>query len=281
VRVRTSRLLLLWLAVVFLGGMLLLALAGDAEARRELPAQAAAWITIGLIVFAGWWFKVRPRRELHQEQARWLGLRSAPGDPLGYFERPFALLGHAAGAKDIENTSWGTWKGREVVVIDYWFARSSDPNRNDFRYFTCAATSVPDGWPNLSIVPRGFGSRLAASMGSRGIAFELESFNRAFEVRADDPRFAHALVDGRMMSWLEGLPPDTGFEISNGTLLCRTPRRPDRDVTAALETMETFLDRVPPVMDSLFGEPDRRQERSQGEAEVEEEEDGRETYGVE
>jgi len=256
VRVRTSRLLLLWLAVVFLGGMLLLALAGDAEARRELPAQAAVWITIGLIVFAGWWFKVKPRRELHQEQARWLGLRSAPGDPLGYFERSFALLGHAAGAKDIENTSWGTWKGREVVVIDYWYARSSDPNRNDYRYFTCAATSVPAGWPNLSIVPRGFGSRLAASMGSRGIAFELESFNRAFEVRADDPRFAHALVDGRMMSWLEGLPPDTGFEISDGTLLCRTPRRPDGDVTAALQTMQTFLDRVPPVMDSLFGGPD-------------------------
>ena len=52
-------------------------------------------------------------------------------------------------------------------------------------------------------------------------------------------------------------------------------------MTAALETMQTFLDRVPPVMDSLFGEPDRRQERSQSEAEVEEEEDGRETYGVE
>ena len=40
-RVRTSRTILIWLAVVFLGGMLLLALAGDAEARRELPAQVA------------------------------------------------------------------------------------------------------------------------------------------------------------------------------------------------------------------------------------------------
>jgi hypothetical protein len=107
VRVRTSRTILLWLAVVFLGGMLLLALAGDAEARRELPAQVVAWGTIGLVLFAGWWFKVRPRRDLHQDQARRLGLRSAPGDPLGYLDRPFALLGHAAGAKDVENTSWG------------------------------------------------------------------------------------------------------------------------------------------------------------------------------
>ncbi|MGH2640840.1 MAG: hypothetical protein ACRDGO_03980 [Actinomycetota bacterium] len=252
-RVRTSRRLLLGLGVVFLGGMLLLALTGDAEARRELPAQVAAWGAIGLIVFAGWWFKVRPRRELHQEQARWLHLQSAPGDRFGYFQRQFALLGQVAGAKDIENTSWGTWRGMEVVVIDYWFARSSDPNRNDYRSFTCATTSVPDAWPNLSIVPEGFAGRLAASMGSRGIEFELESFNRAFEVRCDDPRFAHALIDGRMMTWLEALPPDTGFEISDGTLVCRTPRRPDADVEWALETMRTFLDRIPPVFSSFFG----------------------------
>jgi hypothetical protein len=252
-RVRTSRTVLLWLAVVFLGGMVLLALAGDAEARRELPAQVAAWSTIGLILFAGYWFKVRPRRELHQEQARWLRLRSAPGDPLGYFDRPFALLGHAATAKDIENTSWGTWRGMEVVVIDYWFARSSDPNRNDYRYYTCAATQVPSVWPNLSIVPEDVGSRLATSVGRRDIEFELESFNRAFQVRSDDPRFAHALVDARMIAWLLELPPETGFEISDGTLLCRTPRRLDGDVSWALETMATFLERVPPVIGSLFG----------------------------
>ena len=252
-RVRTSRTILLWLAVIFLGGMLLLTLAGDAEARRELPAQVATWGFIGLLFFLGWWFKVRPRRELHQAQARSLGLRSAPGDPLGYFQRPFALLGHAAGAKDIENTSWGSWRGMEVVVIDYWFARSSDPSRSDYRYYTCAATPVPPEWPDLSIIPKGFGSRLATSMGDRDIEFELESFNRALEVRSGDARFAHALVDARMMSWLLELPPDTGFEILDGSLMCRTPRRLDRDVTSTLETMATFLARVPPVIGSLFG----------------------------
>ena len=252
-RVRTSRTILFWLGVFVLGGMLLLALAGDAEAKRQLPAQVATWGFIGLLFFLGWWFKVKPRRDLHQDQARSLGLRSAPGDPLGYFERPYALLGHAATAKDIENTSWGSWRGMEVVVIDYWFARSSDPSRSDYRYFTCAATPVPADWPNLSIVPEGIGSRLATAMGGRDIEFELESFNRAFEVRSSDPRFAHALVDARMMTWLMDLPPETGFEILDGVLMCRTPRRLDRDVSWALETMATFLARVPPVVESLFG----------------------------
>jgi hypothetical protein len=112
---------------------------------------------------------------------------------------------------------------------------------------------VPSAWPNLSIVPEELGSRIATAMGGRDIDFELESFNREFQVRSDDPRFAHALVDARMIAWLQELPSDTGFEILDGTLLCRTPRRLDRDLTWALGTMESFLDRVPPVIESLFG----------------------------
>lgn len=252
-KVPTARRILLWLAVVFLGGMVLLAVTGDANARRELPAQVAAWGTIGALLFAGWWFKVRPRRELHQDEARTLGLRSAPGDSLGFFERPFALLDHAATAKDIENTSWGTWQGIEVAVFDYWFARSSDPQVQDHRYFTCATTSVPVAWPDILIAPEGWSARLAGSLGLRGVEFESEEFNRVFEVQADDRRFASALIDGAMMGWLLDLPRGTGFEISNGTLLCQTPRRPDRDIAWALDSMAMFMSRIPPVVESLYG----------------------------
>jgi hypothetical protein len=141
----------------------------------------------------------------------------------------------------------------DVVVLDYWFARSSDPSRSDHRYSICASTPVPAAWPNISILPEGLGSRFATSLGHRDIEFELESFNRAFEVRSGDQRFVHALIDARMMTWLQELPPGTGFEILDGTLLCRTPRRADDDATWTLETMVAFLERVPPVIESLFG----------------------------
>jgi hypothetical protein len=253
VKAGTAKKVLIGLGALFLGSMLLMALAGDQEARRELPAQIAAWGTIAALFVAGWWFRVRPRRELHRDQARSLRLRSAPGDPLGFFRRPFALLGQAASAKDIENTSWGTWRGMDVAVFDYWFARSSDPNRNDYRYFTCATTPVPADWPDISIVPEGLWSRLAGAVGGGDVGFELERFNRAFVVRSADRRFASALIDVRMMEWLLGLPSDTGFEILDGTLLCQTPRRDDADVTWSLETMATFMTQVPPVVASLFG----------------------------
>lgn len=251
-RVRTTRTVLIVLAVVFLGGMLVLAIGGDESSRRELPAQLAAWGTVGLVLFGAWWFRVRPRRELHRDEARSLALRSAPGDPLGYFDRGFALLAHVGGAKDIENTSWGTWRGLDVVVIDYWFTPSSADTRAETRSYTCAATPVPPTWPNLSIVPAGRGAALADTL-RPDLSFESERFNRSFEVRSPDPRFAHALLDARMIAWLEDLTPDTGFELRDGTLLCRTPRSPAGDLGWALETMAAFLERIPPVVRSLYG----------------------------
>jgi hypothetical protein len=255
VKVRTSRTILIVLAAVFLGGMAVMALSGDRSARRELPAQLAAWTTVGLVVFAGYWFKVRPRRELHQDEARSLSLRSAPGDAFGFLDRRFLLLGERATAKDVENTSWGTWRGRDVTVIDYWLARSSDPSRDDYEYFTCAATPVPADWPDLSIVPSRGPGWVTDAIEGRPIEFELERFNRAFDVRCADRRFALALVDGRMIEWLLGLPEGTGFEVAGATLLARIPRTTWDDVSASLETMNAFMGRIPPVVASLF--PDR------------------------
>jgi hypothetical protein len=253
VKVRTSRTILLWLAVVFLGGIVALALAGDAEARRELPAQLAAWATIAAIFFAGWWFRVRPRRDLHRAEASGLRLTTAPGDPLGMLDRGFVLLGDMATAKDVENTSWGTWHGLDVVVFDYWFARSSDPSIDDRRPFTCATTSVPDAWPDLAIVPRDAFGTIARALGLRGVEFELERFNRAFVVRSMEPRFASALIDASMIDWLLGLPRGTGFEIHGPMLLAIAPRPTFDDLTFALETMQAFLERIPPVVASLYG----------------------------
>jgi hypothetical protein len=216
VKVRTSRTILLWLAVVFLGGVVVLAVTGDAEASG-------------------------------------LRLTTAPGDPLRMLDRGFALLGGLATAKDVENTSWGTWRGLDVVVFDYWFARSSDPSIDDRRTFTCASTSVPDAWPDLAIAPRDVFGTIAHALGLRGVEFELERFNRAFEVRSADPRFASALIDAAMIDRLLGLPPGTGFEIHGSTLLAISPRPTFDDLTFALQTLQAFRDRIPPVVASLYG----------------------------
>ena len=249
----TAKKVLIGLGAFFLGSMLLMALAGDEGARRELPAQVAAWGTIAALILAGWWFKVRPRRELHRDQAGRLGFTSAPGDPLGFLHRPFLFLRVPASVREVDNTSWGTWRGMDVAVFDYWFARSSDPSRDDFEYHTCATAPIPLDWPGLAVFPERLGSRLADAVGMRDVELELEKFNRAFQVRTEDRRFASAMLDPRMMEWLLGLPTGSGCEIAGGSLLFHLPRRLDRDLEGVLEAMATFLDRVPPVIRSLYG----------------------------
>jgi hypothetical protein len=120
VKAGTAKKVLIGLGAFFLGSMLLMALAGDQDARRELPAQIAAWGTIAALFVAGLWFRVRPRRELYRDQARSLRLRSAPGDPLGFCRRPFALLGQVASAKTSRNVLGyvaGDGRGRLRLLV--------------------------------------------------------------------------------------------------------------------------------------------------------------------
>lgn len=62
------------------------------------------------------------------------------------------------------------------------------------------------------------------AVGLRDVEFELETFNRFAEIRADDRRFASAAVDQRMMRWLLEPGPAHGFQLHRGWLLAWMPR---------------------------------------------------------
>jgi hypothetical protein len=252
-RARTAKRLLIAIGAFMVGSLALMAITGDEEARELLGEQVVVWILIGGLFLAAWWFKVRPRRAYHRDQAARLGFTTAPGDPLRFLDRPFLFLRATAGMRDVENTSWGTWRGMDITVFDYWFARSSDPTRDDYEYFTCATAPVPVTWRRVAVLPARLRTRIADAASLPRITLEVGAFNRAFDVRTDDPRFANALLDQRMLEWLLGLPDGSGFEIVDGTVLVHVPRRVDRDVEGALSTLAALRDRIPAVVGSLFG----------------------------
>jgi hypothetical protein len=134
--------------------------------RRDAAAGVVAVLLLGALLVAGWRFKVQPRREYQRAQANELRLASAPGDPLRFLDRGFVLLRRPAAVRDVENTSWGTWHGRDVAVFDFWLARSSDATVDDYEYYTCAVTPVPDTWPRLSISRERIETRLADALGA-------------------------------------------------------------------------------------------------------------------
>ena len=95
-------------------------------------------------------------------------------------------------------------------------------------------------------------ARHAAGLG--GQEFELENFNRLFEVRTDDRRLASAVVDQRMMGWLLESDPVLGFQVQDDWLLAWMPRLPAQELERVLTMVEGFHERIPRAVWSLYGD---------------------------
>jgi hypothetical protein len=244
-------------AIVGLGGFLTLGLLmtlmkGDAQGARDVALAIVGMLVIGGLAGGAWWIRTQPRRSAAEDAARTLGFRFSARDTFGLIDLPFPLLRRVATVRGLENVMVGTWHGIDVKLFDYWYARSSNPALNDFERFSCVVTPLPTWWPDLLIAPETLTTRAMDHLDKREVHLESEAFDRAFMVRAADPRFASALLDARMMQWLLEHADRTGFEVANGMLLCSCPRLQPWEVQPLLETAAAFLDQVPDVVSSLY-----------------------------
>lgn len=192
------------------------------------------------------------RRAAVEREARRLGLSFSRRDPFRVLDsdfHPFLHFGKLPGTQGVENVVWGERAGREVRAFEYWRPAEDEPIR-----YSCAMVRIPDAWPSLLVRRHGplDVARNAAGLG--GQEFELETFNRLFEVRADDRRLASAVVDQRMMVWLLESDPALGFQLQHGWLLAWMPRMPPRELERVLATVEGFHERIPRAVWSLYGD---------------------------
>ena len=240
--------------VVWSATVLLLLATGDPDAPGLLKQLLAVSITVVGIAWAGYRYRILPRRGSFESQARDAGLQAQAGDPLGLLQMPFAMFRRSASARDLENTAWGLRNDRETVVADYWLAPSSDTTRDDYERFVCVIDLARPEWPNVSVVPTGLASILKGAVGLDDVDLESDRFDRVFDVRTTDRRFASALLDARMMEWLLLQPPGVGFEVVGGKLMVfgPRPRTSIDDLPRALRRFDGFLDQVPPVVSSLY-----------------------------
>lgn len=205
-----------------------------------------------MLGYLGYRYRVLPRRGSFDDQARGAGLAWQPGDPLGLLDTPFALFRRGAGVREIENTASGAHGGVHVIVADHWYAASSDPSLDDHERFTCVLSASPREWPDLAVVPEGLASRIA-SWAVPDIGTESDEFNRRFQVRSRDRRFASAFLDQRLMRWMLEQLPGVGFEVLDGRAIVFRPRITTSvdDVARALETFDGFRGRIPRVVGHL------------------------------
>lgn len=223
--------------------------------RGGLASGAVVLVMLVLLGYGIFRFRFRPRAEAGEMDASNLRLRHSWKDRFGLRDLPFAMLGRLAPPWTIANVVWGRWEGLEVTVFDVWSAgrqfavpEQSGPGHE----YRCVLIPFPGPWPAIVVEQERLTTRLADAVAMRDIAFESEEFNRSFDVRCADARFAHALIDGQMIAWLLAQEREWGFEALDGLLLGYTPIEGLTGTEAALSTVRGFLERLPSVAYSLF-----------------------------
>jgi hypothetical protein len=223
-----------------------IALAGDGRAVLvALVIYVAGFLLVSRLLRAS-------RRAAVQSEARRLGLSFSRRDPfrvLDFDFHPFVRFGKLPGTQGVENVVWGVRNGREVRAFEYWRPAEDEPVR-----YSCAMVRIPEGWPSLLVRRQGPLDVARSAAGLGGQEFELETFNRRFEVRADDRRLASAMVDQRMIGWLLESDPALGFQLQRGWLLAWMPRLPPQELERVLTIAEGFHERIPRAVWSLYGD---------------------------
>lgn len=188
--------------------------------------------------------------------AKRLGMQYAADDPFGLDDLPFHLFSLGDG-RGCENVLWGTWKGLDLRLFDYWYYEESTDSEGhtsrSYHRFTCAVTPVPVRCAHLTIGRENLFTRLADHIGFRDIEFESEEFNRAFNVKGEDRKFATDLVDARMMEWLLYAGTEWSFETSGSLVLCATGRLSPAELPRVAGCVKGFLEHIPRVVHELYG----------------------------
>jgi hypothetical protein len=202
------------------------------------------------------WHRDRARREAWLLSATKLGLNYSREDPFRLDTLPFGLFRQGRG-RGVENVVWGPWQALDVKVFDYWYYTESTDSKGNtsrrYHRFTCGCTPVPASWPHLSVARETILTRLGDFAGFRDIQFESDEFNRCFQVKSGDERFASYVIDPRMMEWLLEAGPGWTFEVHGGWLLVHTGKVRDSDFTNHLRAMGGFLRTVPDVVRDVYG----------------------------
>src|SRR4051794_35670377 len=103
-------------------------------------------------------------------------------------------------------------------VFDFSYV-DLDGDRRIEHGFTCALAQHNGDWPPIRIAPEGLLFRAMQKLGLPDIDFESEEFNRAFTIQCPDRRFASALIDPQMMTFLLSTGGELVFETKGRFLL--------------------------------------------------------------
>jgi hypothetical protein len=149
----------------------------------------------------------KKRREEMLAMAARLGLRFDPGKDRDLARR-FEFLDRLRQGSNryAFNILTGRYQDRDVTVFDYHYETHSSDSKGHTQthhhYFSVFLLRLPASFPELTIGPEGFFSKIAQAIGYDDIDFESHEFSRAFCVRSKDKKFAYDVCNAKMIEYL-------------------------------------------------------------------------------
>lgn len=170
----------------------------------------------------------------------------------------------------VRNVSCGAIDGREVRLfdLDVMARRDDEPGISQrmiagvFADDGTATHVVTERWEcamvragaecwRLSVAPEGLLTAFADVVSLRDQDLELEAFNREYEVRADDRKFASDFLDARMVEFLVEHAAGCVLETVGNRILIAMPAGAVPDVDTLLDLALAVADRVPDAVKSM------------------------------
>ncbi|HXJ63707.1 MAG TPA: hypothetical protein VNN79_08125 [Actinomycetota bacterium] len=211
---------------------------------------------IGVSIWYGWWAK-KKRQEALAIAARQLGLQYSPVDTFNCLGLPFGLFSRGDG-RGTENVLWGTWQNLNLREFEYWYYEETTDSEGhtsrSYSHFSCVVTEIPMQSAGLSITKENIFTRFADHVGLRDIEFESEQFNRAYNIKSRDKKFANDVVDARMMQWLMQSGEGYAFEMNGPYVLVYCKRRRPNELAPLLGSLQQYIGHIPKVAYSLHGD---------------------------
>jgi hypothetical protein len=221
--------------------------------RRGLPGNVIALgLVVGTAIFVGFvvWTsfpKGRRAREM-ATSARALGLRYRSGFRLPTSLRAMPSLSAPGWDRAFVNLVAGRWNDREVLVFDVGVASASGYSTTE--WITCSATELELDAARVAVEPIGR-PVIPEGGGLSRVRSESAEFDARYRVLSDDPSFASAIIDARMMQWLLGLPGQNAFGFAGRWALCSSPQARPTEIEDLLGTLDGLVTHVPRVATSL------------------------------
>ena len=146
----------------------------------------------------------------YQKQQRWKfwekladdwGYRFRTDDAYHFTEReefPLFKQGHS---RRVDYLIDGKIQGKQILLFDYSYKTGSGKSETT-HLLSALMIETPIFGCGLTVRPENFFDRLAAFIGFDDINFEYEEFNRAFQVRCNDKKFAYDVFHNEMMEYL-------------------------------------------------------------------------------